>query len=92
MMEVMIEEIFGLVVGIMFVFGDEEVICFMNDSKYGLIVFIWMKDMNVVKWIGGEFDYGMVFMNCCDYLDLVLVWLGVKDFGWGCILLMMGYE
>jgi acyl-CoA reductase-like NAD-dependent aldehyde dehydrogenase len=36
-MEVMMEETFGPVVGIMKVEGDEEALQLMNDSPYGLV-------------------------------------------------------
>jgi acyl-CoA reductase-like NAD-dependent aldehyde dehydrogenase len=38
-MEVMMEETFGPVVGIMKVEGDEEALQLMNDSPYGLVRF-----------------------------------------------------
>ncbi len=45
-MEVMTEESFGPVVGIMKVMNDSEAIRLMNDSKYGLTASVWTVDMD----------------------------------------------
>ncbi|MGB6347468.1 MAG: aldehyde dehydrogenase family protein, partial [Methyloceanibacter sp.] len=45
-MEVMREESFGPVVGIMKVRDDEEAVTLMNDSPYGLTASIWTQDMD----------------------------------------------
>ena len=91
-MEVMTEETFGPVVGIMPVDGDTEAICLMNDSRYGLTASIWTRDLEAAKRIGAEVDTGTWFMNRCDYLDPALAWTGVKDSGRGCTLSRLGLE
>ena len=82
-MEVMREESFGPVVGIMKVRDDEEAITLMNDSLYGLTASIWTRDIDRAAEIGARIETGTVFMNRCDYLDPHLVWTGVKDTGRG---------
>ncbi|HPC43304.1 MAG TPA: aldehyde dehydrogenase family protein [Spirochaetota bacterium] len=91
-MDVMYEETFGPVVGIMKVKNDEEAIELMNDSPYGLTASIWTSDEEAALRIGGRIETGTVFMNRCDYLDPELAWVGVKNSGRGCTLSRVGYE
>jgi acyl-CoA reductase-like NAD-dependent aldehyde dehydrogenase len=91
-MEVMSEESFGPVVGIMKVKDDAEAIRMMNDSQYGLTASIWTEDVNAAKRIGDEIETGTVFMNRADYLDPGLVWTGVKNTGRGAALSSIGFE
>lgn len=91
-MEVMREESFGPVVGIMKVRDDEEAITLMNDSIYGLTASIWTRDLERAAAIGARIETGTVFMNRCDYLDPYLVWTGVKDTGRGASLSKYGFD
>jgi acyl-CoA reductase-like NAD-dependent aldehyde dehydrogenase len=91
-MEVMREESFGPVVGIMKVRDDEEAITLMNDSPYGLTASIWTRDMDRAADIGGRIETGTVYMNRCDYLDPYLTWTGVKDTGRGAALSKYGFD
>jgi acyl-CoA reductase-like NAD-dependent aldehyde dehydrogenase len=91
-MEIMTEESFGPVVGIMKVTSDDEAVHLMNDCKYGLTASIWTKDQQAALSIGRRLETGTVFMNRCDYLDPDLPWVGVKDTGRGCTLSALGYE
>jgi acyl-CoA reductase-like NAD-dependent aldehyde dehydrogenase len=91
-MQVMTEETFGPVVGIMAVESDEQAIALMNDSRYGLTASIWTKDRDAALAIGEKIETGTWFMNRCDYLDPALAWTGVKDSGRGCTLSKLGFE
>ena len=91
-MDIMTEETFGPVVGIMSVTSDDEAIRLMNDSQYGLTASIWTKDIERAKQLGDLIETGTVFMNRCDYLDPALAWTGVKNSGRGCTLSVLGYE
>ncbi len=91
-MQVMSEESFGPVVGIMPVDSDEEAVRLMNDSRYGLTASIWTSDADAAVRLGGEIETGTCFMNRCDYLDPALAWTGVKDSGRGCTLSRLGLE
>lgn len=91
-MEVMTEESFGPVVGIMKVESDEEAIELMNDSRYGLTASVWTGDAEAAERIGERIETGTVFLNRADYLDPALAWTGVKDTGRGATLSRVGYE
>jgi acyl-CoA reductase-like NAD-dependent aldehyde dehydrogenase len=91
-MEIMTEETFGPVVGIMKVSSDEEAIRLMNDSRYGLTAAVFTTDEQSAIAVGDRIETGTWFMNRCDYLDPALAWTGVKDSGRGCTLSSVGYE
>jgi acyl-CoA reductase-like NAD-dependent aldehyde dehydrogenase len=91
-MQVMTQETFGPVVGIMPVGSDEDAVRLMNDSRYGLTASIWTKDAQAALRIGDQVETGTWFMNRCDYLDPALAWTGVKDSGRGCTLSRLGIE
>lgn len=91
-MDIMREESFGPVIGIMPVKNDEAAVRLMNDSTYGLTASIWSEDVEAAQSLGDKLETGTVFLNRCDYLDPLLAWTGVKDSGRGCSLSMMGYD
>ena len=91
-MNLMREESFGPVAGIMPVESDLQAIELMNDSNYGLTASIWTSDSEAVSEIGRQLETGTVFMNRCDYLDPSLVWTGVKNTGQGRSLSVFGYD
>jgi len=53
-MEVMMEESFGPVVGIMKVSSDEQAIALMNDSPYGLTACVFTSDVDAAAAIGDQ--------------------------------------
>ncbi|MGI3165319.1 aldehyde dehydrogenase family protein [Pseudooceanicola sp. 200-1SW] len=91
-MEVMREESFGPVVGIMPVKDDEEAIALMNDCQYGLTAAVFTKDVEAMNAIAPRLETGTVFMNRCDYLDPALCWTGCKNTGHGAGLSILGYQ
>lgn len=90
-MELMKEESFAPVVGIMSVKNDQEALKLMNDSQYGLTASIWTSDLEKAIELGNQIETGTFFMNRCDYLDPALAWTGVKNSGRGCTLSSLGY-
>ena len=91
-MEIMTEESFAPVVGIMSVKDDNEAVKLMNDSQYGLTASIWTDDLERAIALGDKIETGTFFMNRCDYLDPELAWTGVKNSGRGCTLSSLGYD
>ena len=91
-MEVMREEAFGPVAGIMKVSSDEQAIELMNDSIYGLTASIWTSDEDAALAIAERIDTGTCMMNHADFVDPALAWTGVKDTGCGCSLSALGYQ
>ena len=91
-MNIMTEESFGPVIGVMSVANDDEAIKLMNDSPFGLTASIWTEDEEQALLIGDQLETGTVFMNRCDYLDPALAWAGVKQSGRGCALSSLGYQ
>ena len=90
-MDIMREESFGPVIGIMSVRNDAEAISLMNDSPYGLTASLWTQDISAATAIGHQLETGTCFMNRCDYVDPTLVWTGVKDTGSGIALSQLGF-
>ncbi len=91
-MDLMKEESFAPLVGIMSVSSDAEALHLMNDSQYGLTASIWSADMDAAIGLGDELETGTCFLNRCDYLDPALSWTGVKNSGRGCTLSIFGFE
>jgi len=91
-MDIMKEESFGPVVGIMKVSNDKEAVELMNDSQYGLTASIWTKNINAARELSSKIQTGTVFMNRCDYLDPELAWTGVKNTGRGVSLSKYVYD
>ena len=91
-MDVMREESFGPVIGIMRVRDDDEAVRLMNDSPYGLTCSVWSHDIDAVASLGTRLETGTVFANRCDYVDPALVWTGVKDTGSGIALSSLGFS
>jgi len=91
-MDVMSEETFGPVVGVMAYDSLEEAVRLANDSKYGLTASVWSEDEEAVHSIGDELEVGTVYMNRCDAVDADLPWIGVKESGLGFTLSHWGIE
>ncbi len=91
-MQVMNDECFGPVCGVMPVSGDEEALRLMNDSPYGLTAAVFTRDIDAALRLGERIETGTVFMNRCDYLDPALAWTGVKNTGRGATLSVLGFE
>ncbi|NLM21625.1 MAG: aldehyde dehydrogenase [Peptococcaceae bacterium] len=80
--EMMQEEIFAPVVGIMKVKSPEEAIELVNDSRYGLCASIWTQDYRKALKMIDELEVGTVWVN--QHLKIVpeTPWGGCKESGW----------
>ncbi len=86
------EETFGPVCGILPVSGDDDAIAAINQSRYGLTASVWTRDNDAADALASELDVGTVFQNRCDALDPELTWVGVRDSGRGATLGRVGFE
>ncbi|MEM9250458.1 MAG: aldehyde dehydrogenase family protein [Pseudomonadota bacterium] len=91
-MQVMMEESFGPVVGIVLVANDDEALGLMNDSKYGLTASLWTGDAERALDFGRKIETGTVFLNRADYVDPAICWTGCKDTGRGGAMSAIGYQ
>jgi acyl-CoA reductase-like NAD-dependent aldehyde dehydrogenase len=91
-MDLMQEENFSPIVGIMAVESDKQAIELINDSPYGLTASIWSRDEEASLLLCAGINTGTVFVNRCDYLDPSLPWGGVQDSGRGCSLSHLAYQ
>ncbi|MEZ4448340.1 MAG: aldehyde dehydrogenase family protein [Nannocystaceae bacterium] len=91
-MDLMREESFGPILGIMPFSSDDEAVALANDSAYGLTASVWTEDPARALAIAERLDAGTVFQNRCDYLDPALAWTGVKDSGHGAALGALGIQ
>ncbi len=90
-MDVMREETFGPVIGIMKVADEDEGVRLANDSEYGLTASVWTSDVDRGLAVAERLEAGTVYLNRCDYLDPGLAWTGVKDSGHGASLSHLGF-
>lgn len=89
-MEVMREESFGPVIGIMKVKNDNEAIDLMKDTEYGLTASVYSNDQSRAEKILREIDAGTGYWNCCDRVSAAVPWSGRKHSGFGATLSHLG--
>lgn len=84
-MRIMREEIFGPVLPIVAVAGEEEAIELANDSEFGLGASIWTRDRRKGERMARRLESGMVWINDHAYSHAAMptAWGGVKDSGLG---------
>lgn len=62
-MEVMREEVFGIVSPIMKIGSFEEALRLANDCDYGLSAFLFTKDMRTIQRAVLELEFGEIYVN-----------------------------
>jgi acyl-CoA reductase-like NAD-dependent aldehyde dehydrogenase len=85
-MQVMKEESFGPVIGIMKVETDEEAIRLMQDTDYGLTAAVYSTDKHRAEGILRQINTGSGYWNCCDRVSAPLPWSGRNHSGFGVVL------
>jgi acyl-CoA reductase-like NAD-dependent aldehyde dehydrogenase len=91
-MDVMREESFGPVIGIMPVKDDAEAVALMNDTEYGLTAGVYSADRRRAEKILAKVNSGSVYWNCCDRVSPRLPWSGRGHSGIGLTLSTYGIE
>lgn len=91
-MEIMREESFGPVIGIMKVKDDAEAQKLMNDTQYGLTAAVYCRDQNRAREILKGVNAGSAYINCCDRVSPRLPWSGRGASGVGLTLSTYGIE
>jgi acyl-CoA reductase-like NAD-dependent aldehyde dehydrogenase len=91
-MDVMREETFGPVIGIMPVADDARAVELMNDTPYGLTAGVYTRDRKRAEKILAKVKSGSVYWNCCDRVSPRLPWSGVGNSGIGLTLSTYGIE
>ncbi|MEO8763648.1 MAG: aldehyde dehydrogenase family protein [Ginsengibacter sp.] len=82
-MQVMKDESFGPVIGIMKVKNDKEAIQLMQDTEYGLTAAVYSSDKLRAEKILQQINTGSGYWNCCDRVSAALPWSGRKNSGFG---------
>ena len=91
-MQIMNEESFGPVIGIMKVKSDEEAIQLMNDTAYGLTAAVYSVNQERAETILSQIISGTGYWNCCDRVSAALPWSGRKHSGFGSTLSHAGFR
>lgn len=89
-MDVMREETFGPIVGVMKVMDDAHAVELMNDSEYGLTSSVYCRNLERGKKILAQVNTGTGYLNCCDRVSAWLPWSGRGHSGIGSTLSKLG--
>ncbi len=85
-MNVMREESFGPIIGIMKVSNDHEAIELMKDTEYGLTAAVYSNNQSRAENILEQINSGTGYWNCCDRVSAALPWSGRNHSGFGATL------
>ena len=85
-MNVMREESFGPIRGIMKVSNDHEAIELMKDTEYGLTAAVYSNNQSRAENILEQINSGTGYWNCCDRVSAALPWSGRQHSGFGATL------
>lgn len=91
-MQVMRDETFGPLIGLMSVPNDEAALELMNDTDYGLTAAVYTNDEHRAQKLLAELEVGSAYWNCCDRVSPALPWSGRRNSGLGTTLSTYGIE
>lgn len=86
------EEIFGLVVVLVKFDDEQQVIEQVNNIIYGFVFYFYSNDVVCIWCVFEQLEYGMVGINIGLIFNEVVLFGGVKQFGFGCEGLEYGIE
>lgn len=89
-MQLMKEESFGPVIGIMKVKNDEDAVALMQDTEYGLTAAVYSDSRERAVNILKQLNTGTGYWNCCDRVSAAVPWSGRKHSGFGSTLSHIG--
>ncbi len=89
-MDVMCEESFGPIIGIVKVKNDDEASQLMNDTQYGLTAAVYSSNQKRAETILQQINSGTGYWNCCDRVSAAVPWSGRKHSGFGATLSHVG--
>ena len=82
-MNLMRDESFGPIIGIVKVKDDEGAIRLMQDTEYGLTAAVYSASQARAEHILEQINAGTGYWNCCDRVSAALPWSGRKHSGFG---------
>ena len=82
-MDVMKEESFGPIIGIMKVKDDQEAVRLMQATEYGLTAAVYCQFQGDAEKILQQINAGSGYWNCCDRVSAALPWSGRQHSGVG---------
>jgi len=91
-MDLMKEESFGPIIGIMKVKDDAEAMRLMADTEYGLTAAVYSRDRERAEKILRHLNTGTGYWNCCDRVSAPLPWSGRNHSGFGVTLSHAGFH
>lgn len=89
-MDLMREETFGPLIGVMKVKDDTHAIELMNDSDYGLTSSVYCRNLERGRKLLALLNSGTGYLNCCDRVSAWLPWSGRGHSGVGSTLSKLG--
>ena len=80
---ILAEEVFGPVAPVMTFADEDEAIALANDTEYGLVAFVFSRDLRRAMAVGEEIETGMVGLNRGVVSDPAAPFGGAKQSGLG---------